>query len=255
MRLMTGEALLPSGFHLLALDSIDSTNEEAKRLAESGAPEGTVVWAKEQTAVKGRRGRTWVTTRGNLAFSILLRPDYPAAEALQVGFVAANGIALAVAEVLPRSAAVTCKWPNDVLVEGRKVSGLLLESATTAAGRLDWLVVGVGLNVAGYPANTEFPATSLAAAGAHGVTVVGMLESICGHFHSGLAGWRDMGFYPVREAWLERAHGLGEPVTVRLEKETLTGEFRTLDEQGALVLGLNGDERRITAGDVFPGVR
>ena len=63
-----------------------------------------------------------------------------------------------------------------------------------------------------------------------------------------------MGFYPVREAWLERAHGLGEPVTVRLEKETLTGEFRTLDEQGALVLGLNGDERRITAGDVFPGV-
>ncbi len=231
---------------------MDSTNDEARRLAESGAEDGTVVWALEQTAGKGRRGRQWVSPGGNLYCSLLLRPDDPPAKALQLSFVAANSLAETAAAVLPRGTHVTCKWPNDVLVEGRKVGGILLDSETAADGNLDWLVVGVGLNAASHPSEAEFPATSLAAEGAADAGVDGLLETFCSRFMAGLVAWRALGFAVVRRAWLQRAHGLGRPVTVRLENETLEGIFQALDADGAMVLSRNGRERRITAGDVFP---
>ncbi len=251
---MTAETTvsLPDPFRLIALDSIDSTNEEAKRLAAGGAPEVTVVWAGEQTAGKGRRGRGWVSPPGNLYCSLLLRPHYPATVAMQLGFVTAIALAEAVLAVLPRGAFVTCKWPNDVLVEGRKVAGILLESAASEDNLLDWLVVGVGLNVAHHPSEVGFPATSLLSEGAREITVPGMLETVCLRFLSGLVTWRNLGFASVRRAWLQRAHGLGEPMTAHLEGETLDGVFRTLGEDGTLVMDVEGVERRITAADVFP---
>jgi len=131
-------------FRLHALDTVDSTNDEARRLAAGGAPHGTVVWARRQTVGRGRRGRPWVSEPGNLHCSILLRPACPATIAAQVGFVAANAVALAVAGLLPDGPPVTCKWPNDILVGGRKVAGILLESDVGRNGLLDTLVVGVG---------------------------------------------------------------------------------------------------------------
>lgn len=248
----TESVSLPSPFRLIVLDRVDSTNEEAKRLAAGGAEDGTVVWAKQQTAGKGRRGRDWVSPPGNLYCSLLLRPRYPPAVAMQLGFVAANGLAEAVAAALPPGTFVTCKWPNDVLVEGRKVAGILLESAVSGGNLLDWLVVGFGLNIAHHPSDARFPATSLRTEGAEDVTVSRMLETVCLRFLAGLVTWRSLGFATVRKAWLQRAHGLGEPVTVRLEGETLDGVFLTLDEDGAMVVSIDGEQRRITAADVFP---
>ncbi len=242
---------LPSPYKLLAYDSIDSTNEEAKRLAESGAAEGIVVWAKEQTAGRGRRGREWASQSGNLYCSLLLRPQCHAFKAMQLSFIAAVGMADAIAAVLPKGTFVNCKWPNDVLVEGRKVSGILLESQSLSLGGMDWLVIGAGLNIDSYPEDVEFPATSLDREGAKDVTVEKMLEAFCLRFLAGWVTWKNLGFQPARKAWLRRAAWLGQEITVRLENETLKGEFKALDKDGALILLQDGNERRITAGDVF----
>jgi BirA family biotin operon repressor/biotin-[acetyl-CoA-carboxylase] ligase len=248
---MNENVSLPSPYKLITLDSIDSTNEEAKRLAGDGAPEGIVVWAKEQTAGRGRRGRNWVSEEGNLYCSILLRPKCHAFKAMQLSFVAALAMTEAVASVLPKGAFVNCKWPNDVLVEGRKVSGILLESQTIPLGGMDWLIIGAGLNIGSFPDDVEFPATSLTREGGKDVTVERMLTTFCLRFWSGYVMWKNLGFQPTRKAWLRRAAWIGKEITVRLERETLKGEFKALDSDGALILLHNGTERRITAGDVF----
>ncbi len=242
---------LPSPYNLLVYDSIDSTNEEARRLAVDGAPEGTVVWAREQTAGRGRRGRSWVSDAGNLYCSLLLRPDCHAYKAMQLSFVASLAMAEAIASVLPKGTFVNCKWPNDVLVEGRKVSGILLESQTVPLGGMDWLVIGAGLNVNDHPEDVEFPATSLKREGCKDVSVERMLETFCLRFLAGFVTWKNLGFQPTRKAWIRRAAWIGKEITVRLERETLRGEFKSLDKDGALILLQDGNERRITAGDVF----
>ena len=248
---MTKGISLPSPYNLIELESTDSTNEEAKRLALDGAPEGTVVWARKQTAGKGRRGRSWVSGEGNLFCSILLKPECHAFKAVQLSFIASLSMAEAAASVLPKGTFVNCKWPNDVLVEGRKISGILLETQTVPLGGMDWMVIGAGLNITDFPEDVEFPATSLVREKAREVSAGEMLETFCLRFLAGYVTWKNLGFEPARKAWLKRAAWLGEEITVRLDHETLKGEFKELDKDGTLILLHNGVERRITAGDVF----
>lgn len=254
---MTQTLQLPSPYRLVELECVDSTNAEAKRMAEDGAPDGTVVWAKRQTAGHGRRGREWVSPEGNLYFSIVLRPPYPMADVAQLSFVAANAVADAVQVAAPRGTFVNVKWPNDVLVEGKKIAGILMEGeADPGTDRFKWLVLGIGVNVAKHPPaqDTETPATSLAGEGVTGagLDVEALLDTLVKRFLAGFVTWRNLGFGPIRRHWLVRAKGLGGPVRVRLPNETLHGIFAALDEDGALVLHLEGQpNRRITAGDVF----
>lgn len=256
---------LPSPYRLVELDCVDSTNAEAKRLAADGAPDFTsdftpdftIVWAKRQTAGRGRRGREWVSDEGNLYFSILLRLPYPMEIMTQLSFVAANAVADAVQVAAPRGSFVNVKWPNDVLLEGKKIAGILLEGdPNLKTGTFNWLVLGIGVNVATHPAVEEdaYPATSLAAQGAtdEALDVAALLDTLAKRFLAGLATWRNLGFGPIRRHWLARAKGLGGPVTVRLPNETIDGVFGALDENGALILHLDGQPNRtITAGDVF----
>ncbi|HYM31107.1 MAG TPA: biotin--[acetyl-CoA-carboxylase] ligase [Candidatus Cybelea sp.] len=239
-----------SGFELVPLDDVDSTNDEAKRRAEAGAASGTLVWTRRQSSGRGRRGRVWESPYGNCYSSLILRPRTTVAEAAQVSFVAALAVAEAVAALVPAGRKVTCKWPNDVLIDGAKCAGILLESRSGAAG-IEWLVVGVGINVASAPAGIEYPATSLAAAGAT-ASVEHVLERYAARMSHWLERWRNEGFGAVRSAWLGWADGLGQPVRVRLGDATLVGLFESLDEAGALVLATpDGGRRRVAAGDVF----
>ena len=244
---------LPPAYRLIALDQVESTNDEAKRLAETGAEEGTLVWAREQTKGRGRQSRSFASPPGNLYMSLILRPDCPVAEAAQLGFVAALGVGDGVGSAAPPMIEVHFKWPNDVLFNGRKGSGILLESKISASVGLDWLVLGIGVNLSSYPENTSFPATSLAFEGAPpDLQVEQLLEAISRHLLSWVHRWRDEGFAPIRQAWLRHAKGIGEELEVRLSNERLRGTFRELDESGALVLELPGGEtRRIHAGDVY----
>jgi BirA family biotin operon repressor/biotin-[acetyl-CoA-carboxylase] ligase len=252
---------LPEGFRLHHYDTIGSTNDEAKALARAGAPDGTLVWAREQTAGRGRRGRSWLSPPGNLYLSLVLRPEGAPARAAQLGFVAALGLGDALAPLVlghtPTALGgpalqVRYKWPNDLLANGKKLAGILLESENAAKGRVDFVVVGIGVNIVHAPRDVEFPATSLEAEGVVGTTPAVLLEGFLRDFSGWARRWRDEGFAPIRAAWLGAASGLGERVRVRLDRDTLLGRFQGLDDDGALVLDAAEGRRRIAAGEVFP---
>jgi BirA family transcriptional regulator, biotin operon repressor / biotin---[acetyl-CoA-carboxylase] ligase len=243
---------LPRGFDLLQYDRVDSTNDVAKELAREGKPDRTLVWAGEQTAGRGRRGRVWVSPPGNLYLSLLMRPDLPAARAAQLGFVAALGLGDGLAELAGPRLPLRYKWPNDLLAGDRKFAGILLESETSASDRIDFVVIGVGVNILAMPDHVEYPATSLAAEGVCGITPVAVLAAFARHFDQWERRWRRIGFAPLRTAWLARAAGLGADIRVRLERDTLLGRFADLDDDGALLLDSAEGRRRIAAGEVFP---
>ena len=243
---------LPDGFRLRHYATIGSTNDEAKALARAGAADGTLVWADEQTAGRGRRGRLWRSPPGNLYLSLVLRPDAAPSRAAQLGFVAALGLGDALQPLVGPALPLRYKWPNDLLANGQKLAGILLESETSASDGVDFVVVGIGVNIVSAPKDVEFLATSLMANGIAGVTPPVLLEGFAMHFAGWAQRWREEGFAPVREAWLAAASGLGESVRVRLERDTLFGWFHDLDDDGALVLDSLEGRRRIAAGDVFP---
>jgi len=245
---------LPEGFRLCHYATIGSTNDEAKALARAGAADGTLVWADEQTAGRGRRGRIWRSPPGNLYLSLVLRPDAAPSRAAQLGFVAALGLGDALQPLIGPALLLRYKWPNDLLANGRKLAGILLESETSASDRVDFVVVGIGVNIVSAPGDVEFPATSLVAQGVAGVTPPVLLEGFVRDFARWARCWREEGFAPVRAAWLAAASGLGERISVRFERSTLLGRFHDLDDDGALVLDATEGRRRIAAGDVFPAL-
>jgi BirA family biotin operon repressor/biotin-[acetyl-CoA-carboxylase] ligase len=230
----------PQGYGLRRYDEIDSTNAEAKRLAAKG--EAGPIWltAARQTAGRGRRGRVWDSGSGNLAATLLLRPGKP--DVAQLSFSAALAVSDMAREYAPD---VTVKWPNDVLADGKKLAGILLESENGA------LAIGIGVNLAAHPSGTEFPATSLAALGvaapAPDITL-GMVATRFAHWYDL---WMTDGFEPLRDAWLARAGGLGGPIRARLPHAEHRGVFVGLNESGALLLNEQGTVRTITAGEVF----
>lgn len=245
---------LPDLFRPVAREDTGSTNDDAAEAARGGAPEGTLIWARRQTRGRGRRGRAWISPEGNLHLSIVLRPDVPPACAGESAFVAALATADACAALAP-GADIRCKWPNDVLADGRKVAGLLIETSI-AGDRLEWVVVGIGVNLASHPEAVEFPAAHLALHAGRSIAVEEGLSALAAAFAARYRLWREMGFAAVRSAWLDRAVGLGGAVRVRLDAAELTGTFAGLADDGALMLALaDGTMRRVTAGDVFfPGV-
>lgn len=252
---MSVEVKLPDGYRLIAFDSLDSTNERARELAADGEADGAVVWARVQTAGRGRQGRQWQSPAGNLYCSILLRPGMAPGEAAQFSFVTALALGAAVSGLLPAGADLRYKWPNDLLVGGRKAAGILLEASGVSGGKVDWLVVGAGLNLAHHPdiaPGSGFRATSLAAEGAAEATVEEVLGRFVEAFARWRVQWRDAGLAAVHTAWLARAWRLGEEIAVRQAGGELRGRFEGLDGSGALLLALaDGSRRALPAGDVY----
>lgn len=231
-------------------DIVDSTNDEAKSLAEAGAPDGSVVWAREQSAGRGRYARQWRSPPGNLYMSALLRPAVPPARTTELGFVASLAMAQTVEAFQPHPARL--KWPNDVLVNGQKISGILLEGQFKGM-EVAWVIAGIGINVTYAPDNPAYPATSLAACGGGDIEVRRVLEQLLARLGAGLEVWREQGFAAVRDAWMARAARLGETVTVRIDGEPLSGRFAGLDHDGALLMETEAGARRITTGEVAFG--
>lgn len=243
---------MPPWTSLCVVERVGSTNDEVKRLARDGAPEGTLMRALAQDAGRGRRGRVWQAPPGNLMFSLLLRPGGDLARASQLSFLTALAVGEAVGAVIP--GAPKLKWPNDVLVDGAKVAGILLEAEAAPSGAAEWVVVGVGVNVRHHPTDVDYPATSLAALRADTgpeIEAADVLALFARAFDRWYARWQQYGFAPVRAAWLNAAQGLGKPVTVRLADQTFAGVFADLDADGALLVDTDQGRRRVTSGDVF----
>ena len=240
----------PEGYGHKHYRTVDSTNEEARRLAASGESGPLWMTADEQTQGRGRRGRAWASPIRNLSASLLLNPHKPVAECAQLSFVAAIAAADAVAHFAP-SIDVKVKWPNDVLANRRKICGILLESASAGA-EPHFLAIGIGINLAEFPPETEFPATWLAWLGTPAPTVKDALTQLAAGFAKWYDIWREQGFAPVRDAWLARAFNLGGRINVRLTGGETSGVFEGIDETGALLLReAQGRVRTIAAGEVF----
>jgi BirA family biotin operon repressor/biotin-[acetyl-CoA-carboxylase] ligase len=242
----------PKGYALKSFDVIDSTNEEAKRLAAAGEAGPIWISAGSQTAGRGRRGRNWHSPTGNLAATLMLRPSKTASACAQLSFVAAIAARDALSALAP-GLELRVKWPNDVLAGGRKIAGILLESASQGDALPAWLAIGVGMNLAAHPEDTEFPATSLSALGGMAPPKPDeALLHLAANFAKWYEVWRGYGFAPIRDAWLARAAGLGGRIRARLAHEETSGVFEGIDENGALLLRTGGGSvRAIPAAEVF----
>lgn len=240
---------LPPFYTLHAFDSVGSTNDLACTMAEEGAPNGSVVLAREQTGGKGRQGRLWSSPPGNLYASLIMRDlpmDRPVA---QLSFVTALAMGEAIASFLPQAGDLKLKWPNDILVGGAKICGILLESRSRD---LSWVVIGTGVNIASHPTDAPYPVTSLERECGMKIAPEALLARYLESFSGWYDRWRREGFAPVRANWLNAAFGVGKDITVRTLKETLEGRFADMDADGALILELTGGATKtVTAGDVF----
>jgi BirA family biotin operon repressor/biotin-[acetyl-CoA-carboxylase] ligase len=243
--------LWPEGYALVVLDEVDSTMAEARRRAPD-IERPTWIMARKQTNAKGRRGRTWLGGDGNLAATLVYRPWCGPAEAAARSFMAATALFESLALFIDREA-LALKWPNDVLLNGGKVAGILLESASSTGPLVDWLAVGVGVNLAHAPhdTRTEFPPVSLKGEGGEEVGPEAFLAVLAGHFATQEGKLASFGFPRIREDWLEKAARLGEIVTARTTTKEITGVFETVDQAGNLILRVEGREVLIPAADVY----
>jgi BirA family biotin operon repressor/biotin-[acetyl-CoA-carboxylase] ligase len=231
---------------IVAVAETGSTNADLLALARTGADEGLWLRADRQLAGRGRQGRAWDSPLGNFYGSTLVRLRSEDPPAATLALVAAVALEEAVA-ALVGPARLQLKWPNDLLLEGAKVSGILLERADDA------VVIGVGVNLAHHPALAERPTTSLADHGA-AITPADFAPRLADLFAAWLFLWRRDGLAPIIKRWSERAHSVGTRLVANLpDGEVVTGAFVRLAADGALVLGLaDGSERVIHAADVFP---
>ena len=238
------------GFRRRHAEVVGSTNVEAIEAARAGDPGRIWFTASRQMAGRGRRGRTWVSEGGNLYASVLLIDPCPPRRLGDLPMLCCVALADAVEAATGRLGWVSIKWPNDLLIEGAKISGILLESETMADGRLA-VVAGFGVNCSRHPGSTLYPTIDLAALG-YRVAPDTMLSFLAAAMASRLDEWRaGGGFGAIRASWLKRCVGLGGPVTVRLPDREIEGIFRALDEDGQLLLETSSGTMTISAGDVF----
>ena len=221
--------------------------DEARSLAEAGAPNGTVAVAEVQGAGRGRSGRVWASPPGNLHATFVLRPGVEARHAPQLGFVVAVAVAQAVDELAGPS--TTLKWPNDIMRDGAKLAGILMERIDDGA-----VLAGVGMNVRHQPPSMPYPVTSLHALGcpAEPDAVLAVIQDA---LRAEWTIWRTRGFSEVRRRWLTRGPADRAPLVVRLgtgtlERGTIEGAFAGLREDGALLLDTPEGRRAVVGGDV-----
>ncbi|HEY8517937.1 MAG TPA: biotin--[acetyl-CoA-carboxylase] ligase [Candidatus Binatia bacterium] len=238
--------------HIVHRDSIDSTNRLAAELARGGAPEGTVVIAEQQTAGRGRLGRSWASPANvNLYCSIVLRPSLPPLEVPRLTLVAGLAVAQAIAATAPR-VTPQIKWPNDVLIDGRKVSGTLTE-LDAETDRVRYVIVGIGVNLnagrADFPRELARKATSLALASGARVDRAAFTGRLLGAFEASYEVFRTRGFAALRKAY-EEFHCLqGRRVSIDA-RPPIDGVVRGVDDDGALLVETRGEVQRVVAGEV-----
>lgn len=242
----------PAGYTAIHLDAVGSTNAEAFERGRQGAASGLWVVARRQTEGRGRRGRVWTSEAGNLYASLMLRDPVEEARLGELPLVVALAVHDAVAMALPpfARADLAIKWPNDILYAGAKLCGILIEAAGTSEGRV--VVAGIGVNCNHHPDVTLYSATDLAEAG-YPTEPEALFALLASAMARRLAEWQAGDFAPIREAWLDRARGVGEAITVRLPTREIVGVFSGLDEEGRLLLRHDGVLEAISAGDVFFG--
>ncbi len=221
------------------LDSASSTQDIVKDLAWGEAPEGIVVQALEQTDGRGRHGREWVSQKGNLFFSVLLRPDVMAQEVGSLALVAG----LSLYKVLEQDKwpeVMQLKWPNDLLLSDKKCAGILMETELAGA-YVDYVALGLGVNIVSAPKEGA----------ALGGEAIAIRDDFLEQFDKYYKQWKEKGFSSIKEDWLGCAHEIGAELSVKIDQDHVFGVFAGLDDVGNLLLDCNGSIRVITAGEIY----
>jgi BirA family biotin operon repressor/biotin-[acetyl-CoA-carboxylase] ligase len=246
-----GNGAKRAGYRLIAHSSVGSTNVLAAVALARGDPGRRWFTAERQSRGRGRGGRSWTSPAGNLYASLLLVDPCPPRVAAQLGFVAGIALHRAVCSAAPLAAGrFALKWPNDLLLDGSKLAGILIDGVSPSAGSIA-AVIGIGVNIAGHPQDTPYPATDLGAAGLT-VTADALFSALSDTLAQGLESWAaGEGFPAVRREWLARAGGLGGPITVRRPEGDRRGIFKDIDGDGRLLLDEGGHTLAVAAGDVF----
>ena len=233
------------GWKWIEKEEADSSNDEAINLSkEISSAEKYVVTVKKQTSGRGRRGRSWVGYEGNLFMSFI--QSFPLSKVGEVVFVVSLSLFESLKDLAPNINA-KLKWPNDVLVENSKISGILLEK-----GAGDYLIMGIGVNLVGAPhlEGVLYPAANLYDKG-YDIDRLTLFKKYIEIYNKNCQIWNSQGFEPIRQKWLDNVKGLGEKIEVHTDKETKIGIFRDVDSHGALLLERNNDIEKIYAGDIF----
>jgi BirA family biotin operon repressor/biotin-[acetyl-CoA-carboxylase] ligase len=227
-----------NSYKLLIFDEIDSTNEEARRLVNCGVGGNMVIWASKQTAGRGKGGVKWVSDEGNLYLSIILDLKKSEIESSpQISFLAAVALRNVLAKYIDKRK-IQLKWPNDVLINGAKIAGILLESTIRLGKPVNQLVVGVGVNFLKYPKkNLEYKATSIISHTSD-LTLEKLFDSYMQNFHEILQIWKKSGFEQLKQQWLDSAYKLGEVVTVKDVNQRITGVFNSINNKGEIMIEL-----------------
>lgn len=245
-------------FTVYQYKNLDSTNDEAFKMADVGRiGDCEIIMALEQNKGKGRLNRNWVSKKGNLYFSLVLRPKVDITRVPQISFVAVVALRLAL-EGLIEGCEICNKWPNDLLINGRKVAGLLLESKN-GGGNCNFVVVGIGVNIASKPnlddkndANFRADAFAPACLQDFGLKITPeiLLEKFLLEFSELYQNWLSFGFVGVRNLWLQKAWKLGGEISVNEGGGKIVGIFKNLDEEGGLEMLVGGVSKKINVGDV-----
>jgi BirA family biotin operon repressor/biotin-[acetyl-CoA-carboxylase] ligase len=238
------------GYRLETFEQLGSTNDEAMARARAGDPGRLWIVAEAQSAGRGRHGRNWASPRGNLYASLLLVEPGPREHAPELGFVAGVALAETLHAILGYDARLTLKWPNDLVFDDAKLSGLLLEAATTPEGHFA-CVIGFGVNCASHPQGLAYPTTDLAALGRQcGPREV--LLPLSEAMDRWLSRWaQGANFSDIREAWLRHANYVDCLIRVTTGASSVEGIFRTIDAAGRLVIETATGRVTVDAGDVF----
>ena len=243
--------ILESDFEIIKFESIDSTNEEAKRLIKkNGICNPSVIISATQTAGNGRYGNQWLSASDNLYCSLVKKVDIDLYEAAKYSFLTAVAVGETIAGLVSGAPEINYKWPNDILLNKKKVSGILLESLRDSKGSV-WIVIGIGVNLNSTPRDGKMQVTSIFETGVSEVDVDDFLKKLLVNFKSQENVWKNQGFSCIRAAWLKHAYKLEEEIRVNLPKKTFRGKFEGLSQNGELEVLVGDKKLLVSSGEVF----
>ena len=244
---------LTSFFQVFNFDQVESTSNEAIRLAKQGRPEGLLVNANSQSKGRGRLGKKWVSQIGNLYCSLILRPEIQISKATELSFVSSLALREVVLSLIEEQKEVVLKWPNDILVSNKKIGGILLESQTKKnSNYVEWIVVGFGLNLISIPKNIK-NVTCIAHENIqlHNVNKSNIIKLLSLNFEKFYSSWKINGFKKIINEWKEYTFPIGTTIQFDLNGSKVIGKFVRLFDDGSLSVHINGTGNKIiTSGEV-----
>lgn len=233
--------------HVQIYEALSSTMDEAHSLVLKGCQEGTVVSAQTQTAGRGRRGRSWESLKGNIHLTYITYPSCSLTQGLQLAFVACVAVGEALRPLMG-SQSLLYKWPNDLLLNGKKVGGLLVDQVLAPSSQ-DAYLIGCGINRVSFPQKTRYRATSLYHEGLE-IKWDDLLSCVAGSLENHIALWKEKGFEPFRVLWVKSMMGLGAPLICETQDERWEGIGQGITEDGALILSTPQGQVVLHSGDV-----